>query len=230
MGNNKLEEIISRISQKPYYQDNAVVIYNTDCREALPLIKDKSIDLVLTDPPYEDGFTNLFNTYKCKISLDGQILHFVQPTELYSLPEKPRQILVWEEPISPKPIYKKYREFLDIIAWYAYGNYTFNKLLWNLMNSRFSDEVIRDVRLHQWEKPESLIEKLLRIHTNNNDLILDPFLGSGTTAYCAKKLGRKCIGIEIEEKYCEIAANRCRQSVMDLSVESKPEIKQEVLI
>ena len=48
--------------------------------------------------------------------------------------------------------------------------------------------------------------------------IIDPFLGSGTTAYCAKKLNRKCIGIEIEEKYCEIAAKRCSQSVMRLEV------------
>ena len=48
------------------------------------------------------------------------------------------------------------------------------------------------------------------------EIVLDPFLGSGTTAYCAKKLGRKCIGIEIEEKYCEIAARRCSQSVMRL--------------
>jgi len=50
----------------------------------------------------------------------------------------------------------------------------------------------------------------------SNELILDPFLGIGTTALEAKKLGRKCIGVEIKEKYCEIAANRCRQMVMEL--------------
>ena len=49
-------------------------------------------------------------------------------------------------------------------------------------------------------------------------IILDPFLGSGTTAVCAKKLGRKCIGIEIEEKYCKIAVERLRQSVMKLDI------------
>ncbi len=52
--------------------------------------------------------------------------------------------------------------------------------------------------------------------SNSGNIILDPFLGSGTTTYCAKKLGRKCIGIEIEEKYCKIAKDRLSQSVMRL--------------
>jgi len=66
--------------------------------------------------------------------------------------------------------------------------------------------------------PEELPRRLIKFYTYVGDTILDPFLGSGTTAYCAKKLGRKCIGIEIEEKYCEIAANRCRQEVMELRI------------
>jgi len=56
----------------------------------------------------------------------------------------------------------------------------------------------------------------LTSHSINDGLILDPFLGSGTTCYCAKKLNRYSIGIEIEEKYCEIAAKRCCQEVMEL--------------
>ncbi|MBA7671910.1 hypothetical protein ES703_80079 [subsurface metagenome] len=69
---------------------------------------------------------------------------------------------------------------------------------------------------HQTQKPEVIIEKLIMVSSNPNDLILDPFLGSGTTAWCAKKLGRRCIGYEIEERYCEMAANRCRQMVFPL--------------
>jgi len=71
---------------------------------------------------------------------------------------------------------------------------------------------------HPTQKPIPLVEWLIQTYSNPSDLILDPFLGSGTTAYCAKKLNRKCIGIEIEEKYCEIAARRCSQEVMDLQV------------
>jgi len=66
--------------------------------------------------------------------------------------------------------------------------------------------------------PEALIEDHIISWSNPNDIILDPFLGSGTTAYCAKKLNRRCIGIEIEEKYCEISAKRCCQSVMTLGI------------
>ena len=63
--------------------------------------------------------------------------------------------------------------------------------------------------------PEQLAADHIVSWSNVNDLILDPFLGSGTTAYCAKKLNRHCIGIEINEAYCEMAAKRCAQSVMN---------------
>lgn len=75
----------------------------------------------------------------------------------------------------------------------------------------------KDKRCHPTQKPSELISQILLDFSQPEWSILDPFLGSGTTCYCAKKLGHKCIGIEIEEKYCEIAANRCRQMVMDLS-------------
>ena len=64
--------------------------------------------------------------------------------------------------------------------------------------------------------PNEIVDNILLCFPDA-EYILDPFLGSGTTAYCAKKLNRKAIGIEIEEKYCEIAATRCSQMVMDLT-------------
>ncbi len=71
---------------------------------------------------------------------------------------------------------------------------------------------------HPCPKPVGLFQKLAQVFSPDKGIILDPFLGSGTTAYCAKKLNRKCIGIEIEEKYCEIAAKRCSQSGMRLEI------------
>jgi DNA modification methylase len=69
---------------------------------------------------------------------------------------------------------------------------------------------------HPTQKPISLLKWCVLQADNEPDLILDPFLGSGTTAVACKTLGRKCIGIEISEKYCEIAAKRLSQGVFNL--------------
>ena len=66
--------------------------------------------------------------------------------------------------------------------------------------------------LHPNEKPIGAVKPLIDAHVGN--LILDPFMGSGTTLRAAKDLGRKSIGIEIEERYCEIAAERMSQAVL----------------
>ena len=80
----------------------------------------------------------------------------------------------------------------------------------------FSNRVNSKTILHSCQKPEELINKLALQYTNTDSLIFDPFLGSGTTTYCANKLNRKSIGIEISEKYCKIAKNRLAQYVMKL--------------
>lgn len=68
--------------------------------------------------------------------------------------------------------------------------------------------------IHPTEKPVNLFQWLINTYSNPGDLVLDPFLGSGSTALACKKLGRRFIGYEIEERYCKIAADRCRQGVM----------------
>ncbi len=62
--------------------------------------------------------------------------------------------------------------------------------------------------LHPTGKPEAFVERLVTQFTDDGDLILDPFSGSGTTAVVAKRMGRRCIAIELDEKYCEVAARR----------------------
>jgi site-specific DNA-methyltransferase (adenine-specific) len=67
-----------------------------------------------------------------------------------------------------------------------------------------------------FEKPVALLADLVERHTEPNQMVLDPFMGSGSAIEAAKVSGRRAIGIEIEERYCEIAARRCSQEVMEL--------------
>lgn len=73
-------------------------------------------------------------------------------------------------------------------------------------------------RCHTTQKPEELMSQLIADFTDVGETILDPFMGSGTTLVAAKRLGRKAIGIELEEKYCEIAAKRLSQGALPLEM------------
>ena len=75
-------------------------------------------------------------------------------------------------------------------------------------------KIIPSATQHPTEKPPQLAEHFVNIHSERGDLVLDPFAGSGTTGRACKDLGRRCIMIEIEEKYCRIAAERLRQEVL----------------
>ena len=65
---------------------------------------------------------------------------------------------------------------------------------------------------HPTQKPEKLIAKLILASSDNGDVVLDPFLGSGTTAVVAKKLERRWIGVEAEQEYCALAQKRLRET------------------
>ena len=72
---------------------------------------------------------------------------------------------------------------------------------------------------HATVKPLKLMSYLITLGSRTSDAVLDPFSGSGTTLLACQLLNRHCIGTEIEEKYCEIAAKRCSQSVMELKID-----------
>ena len=248
----EFNDIIEDVPIKPYYRDEQadIVIYCADCREVLPHIRDKSIDLVLTDPPYNVSQKNsdikfkiterknlardfgdwdynfdptiYWDEFNRLVNNNGQVYIFTAHNlfgKWYELLERDfgfSNFLVWYKN-NPMPQVRK-RSFLsscELIIRSGRGNYTINFINQNDMHNLITYPCRSD-NVHPTQKPERLISKLVNIASNPNSLILDPFLGSGTTAYCAKKLGRKCIGIEIEEKYCAIAAKRLSQSVMRL--------------
>lgn len=92
------------------------------------------------------------------------------------------------------------------------------------------ENIIRDIPKilpradqHPTEKPPALAGRFIGLHSQPGDLILDPFVGCGSTLVAAKQMGRRAIGIEIGERYCEIAAKRLAQEILPLEPRKEPE-------
>jgi len=208
---------------KPYYQDDAVTIYHGDCREILPHLE--PVDLVLTDPPYgiawkghpasDVSWNTIANDESGEVALwllrqipeTTSIVMFGAINFAYGLPSHGRWIC-WD---------KRLTENADKMLGSAF------ELAWMNKSSGF-DQMFRVLhggvvnknggkRVHPTEKPITLMGQIISRLYPEATLILDPFMGSGTTLRAAKDLGRKAIGIELEEKYCEIAAKRMKQEV-----------------
>ena len=212
------------LPDNPYYQDDAVIIYHADCRNILPLLPDKCIDLVLTDPPYgvdktewdlKDNWTGLLaylgefiGTQKLAI-IFSSTRYIGETIKVMKLPYRWQFIAYSPNNMIPADIgFSKYTSAL------IFSN--LDSIFCNAQDLREFMAGTQELKnnSHPTPKPAPIISYLIEHFSKPNTLILDPFLGSGTTAYCAKKLGRKCIGIELEERYCEIAANRLAQEVL----------------
>lgn len=128
-------------------------------------------------------------------------------------------IVIWHKTTPPPLIYKnKFRFSYEFIIWASKEKHsTFNYNDMYKINNQEMEDVwylpavqMNEKRFgyHPTQKPECLLERIILSSTNENDLILDPFMGSGTTCYVAKKLKRKFIGIEKESNYFKIANSR----------------------
>ena len=208
---------------KPYYQDKWVTIYHGDCREILPQL-DAKADLVLTDPPYNVG--------RAYLGANDRRDDYEQWCRKWFGLLPPTAIVI-SVGVANLPMWYRIQVPDWLFCWFKGNNmgsaskYT-NIGLWEPFLMYGTKRIgvdgcycpiipqKGDVGRHDCPKPEKLIAFLVG-QLSDASLILDPFLGSGTTCYCAKKLNRYSIGIEIEERYCEIAARRCCQEVMELS-------------
>jgi len=213
----------------PYYDDgNGIQIYLGDCRLILPQL-DVKVDLVLTDPPYANG-TEYASYEDTGANLDELIKSiFPELTRLSSTMlitcgvsniqrfPTPRWILSWINKAGSGSGPWGFCCWQPILA-YGKDPYLTDRL------GRRPDVIDKNETSEKWidhpcSKPLDLWQLVMqRGSTKARDLILDPFMGSGTTLVAAKILGRKCIGIEISEKYCAIAVERLRQSVMTLNI------------
>ena len=200
----------------PYYEADGITIYHGDCRDVLAAISTRA-DAILTDPPW--GVK--------KADWDGE---FVLPPTVSSVTALGLMPGISNLPRCPEM-------FGDLVyAWtlaahlvngLARGAVGFGNWIPCLLYARDrSDLFVRDGDIrrfvvgrdakpeHPSPKPRAPVEWFLsRIP---GDLVLDPFMGSGTTLVAAKNLGRRAIGIDIEERYCEVAAERLAQGVLAL--------------
>lgn len=202
---------------KPFYSDDNCVIFHGDCLEILPEI---TADVLITDPPYGMAYTSGWQDRT--IANDGDTSVRDAVLKLWG---GSRPALVFGRWDCPHPLEAKMCLTWDKGDWPGMGDLS---LPWGpsteeiyVLGKGFvgkrSGSVIKHDRktgqtIHPNEKPVSLMSKLLLKCPEG--ITVDPFMGSGTTLRAAKDLGRKAIGIEIDEKYCELSAKRLGQEVL----------------
>ena len=213
----------------PYYSEDGITLYCGDCRDILPLFPDKSFDLCLTDPPYGLGFEYLDFTDTPENV--GELLLGVVP----QLQRVSTRIAMAASILNmrrfPEP------KWIAAATWNttgSYGLFGFSQWFPILMfgddveqkgkvNGQLKSDVISvsggggvgfmrsgGDKKHPCPKPMTLWLKILS-RFSEFGAILDPFCGSGTTLVACKQLGRRGVGIELSEKYCEIAVKRLMQ-------------------
>jgi len=208
---------------KPYYEESGITIYHGDCMEIIPNLP--KVDLVLTDPPYGIGESNKKNLSRVNLAKPTDYGSYEwdksRPSQdLFDLcVSKGNMAIVWggnyfkSAPSSCWLVWDKMNggnDFADCeLAWTNLPKAVrLFKFMWNGM-LRDGEKI---TRVHPTQKPLELMSWCLGLVPQANSVI-DPFMGSGTTLRACKDLGRKSVGIEMEEKYCEIAAKRLRQEV-----------------
>jgi len=210
---------------QPYYEDDSVTIYHGDCKELLP---DLVFDVVVTDPPYGINYEQTIKTTTEWELVTGDetsdlarwLIAEVHPTPMLvfginhfadCLPVAGRWIC-WDKRVveSADKMLGSPFELAWINTPEDKSGYMIRLQHGGIVNADKANEK----RQHPTQKPVKLMRRCLGYMPEG--VILDPFMGSGSTLRAAKDLGRKAIGIEIEEKYCEIAAKRMGQEVLPI--------------
>lgn len=221
---------------KPYYEHGGITIYNADCREVLPTMETGSVDLCLTDPPYSVGVNygndsdlrplsvfipwlkGIFTDCAKLLPSGGGLAFFCANKHLPSvlsgvIPDS----LIYTWTLS---LYKPYANTKGRgVEWSHW-----EPVIWAVKDKpsvRPCNDFVSYMKFpdtsgkgHPSPKPLLGIRQMAERLCRSSDLILDPFMGSGTTLVAAKQLGRRAIGIELSEQYCEIAARRLEQECL----------------
>lgn len=211
----------------PYYQDDWATIYNADCRDVSLLLP--PVDLLLTDPPYGMEWDGRVTRGPNGTGKRGETKHYGT------------SIVGDNEPFDPAPWITYPRVILwgfqhyssrlpegSLLVWIKRYDTGFGSFLSDAdtawMKGGCGVYCRRDVslqgqsgqRFHPAQKPVGIMKWCIAA-SKSSGIILDPYMGSGSTLVSAKSMNRRAIGIEIEERYCEIAARRLAQEVLALA-------------
>lgn len=225
----------------PYYSEDGITIYHGDCREMTL----RNVDAIVTDPPFfmpADHFQSRVKWQRSwgDVSVLGTfwratlatLVPALKPTghfisfcngDSYPVfyPEMYRcfdtlKCLVWDKGhVGLGRIWRHQHELMIAARWRESFLEVGGKLWADVIRVDATPSSDRD---HPVEKPPALLWHLIEPVTPADGLVLDPFMGGGSTLVAAKNAGRRAIGIEIEERYCEIAAKRLSQGVLSLPV------------
>lgn len=232
------------------------IMVQGDCLDILhthTLIPDNSIDLVLSDPPYNVARENNFDTMGRSgidfgewdhdadilswidqlpriMKKDGSVIIFNAWRNLPAIADKleengfvVKDLFRWIKN-NPMPRNRDRRYIIDyefaIIAVNKKAKWTFNRQDDKYERPEFRCPIVAGKeKFHPTQKPVQLLEHLLKIHSNENDMVLDPFAGSGSTGVACANLNRRFLGIELNKKYFDTAKERI-ESVQKETVNS----------
>ena len=229
----------------PYFQDESVTLYHGDCREVMATLADTSVDAVITDPPYSAAthkgartrtigaqskelvdfdewtpevmrstFDELGRIARRWVVATMDWRHVAQLAETPPAHLRFIRFAVWVKPNStPQLTGDRPAQGWEAIACLHREDV---KLAWNGGGKRgvWIENTVNAID-HPTAKPLPLVADWVRLFSHPGDTILDPFAGSGTTLVAAKYEGRQAIGVEIDERYCEVAAKRLSQGVLN---------------
>ena len=218
---------------KPYYEQDGITIYHGDCREVLPSL---AWDVAITDPPYGVAFSGKANKLGksdggyASCDDDELVMQSVVLPVIDVLVARGRAVVTpgrkhmfrYPTPTSAGSIF--YPSGSGMNSWgftcsqpiYYYGK---DPYLARVMGSRpdsLSSTEHSPKNGHPCPKPIGVMRWLVKRGSMAGETVLDPFAGSGTTLVACAEFGRRAIGIEIEERYCEIAAKRLSQGVLPM--------------
>jgi len=200
-----------------YPEDFINKIICGDCLEVMENIPDNSIDLILTDPVYQklEDYKFLFSISSSILKPSGQLICYFADMYLPDLLKFPFGELKWvklivERNVGTKGTLWKYhcKTGCKHAMWFFKSPFP-KDIEWTT-DFIYSKPDGNNVK-HQWGKNYPSIYELIKRHTHPNDIILDPFFGSGTVGRACKLLNRRFIGIEISPEYCKIAEERLKK-------------------